>query len=90
MIPVVGINMKPWQRIFLRGAGAGAGAILATGLVLLALVWYSGRPKHPVPWNARAISARYDKMDTGLALDDQGGRKQELRVLLRRYECDEF
>jgi hypothetical protein len=70
--------MTPWQRILLRSAGAGAGAILATGLLLSAAVWYSGRPKHPAPWNANAIRATYDGVRTGPTLDDKGGTKQEL------------
>jgi hypothetical protein len=72
--------MKTWQRILLRSAGAGAGAILAIALVLLAVVWYSGRPKHPAPWNANAIRATYDRVDTG-SIEQQGNTKQELWFL---------
>lgn len=57
--------MKSWQRIFVISGGVGAGAILAAGLVILSVVWYSARPKHPAPWNGTAIKARYDKLDTG-------------------------
>jgi len=71
--------MKPSQRLLLISAGAGAGAILATVLVLLTMVWYSARTKDPAPWNANAMQAKYDKVGTGSTLNGQGDKTQEIR-----------
>jgi hypothetical protein len=54
--------MPSWKRIVIISVSAGAGFALMLALIAGAALWYSSRP--PRPWNASAIKATYDHIDT--------------------------
>jgi hypothetical protein len=53
-----------WKRLALISAAAGAGAVLAAGLLVGGILWYLSLPQRPKPWNAKAIIATFDYPDT--------------------------
>jgi hypothetical protein len=48
--------MDTWKRILLRAAGVGGGFALVAAVILGIVVWWSGRPAKPKPWNTQAIT----------------------------------
>jgi hypothetical protein len=56
-----------WNRIAMASLFAGAGIAFAAAAVIAFVSWYNGRP---VPWNAAAIRAHYDKTSYSLELED--------------------
>lgn len=48
--------MDNWKRILLKAAGVGGGFTLVAALMLGIIVWWSGRPAKPKPWNRQAIT----------------------------------
>jgi hypothetical protein len=53
-------DAKMWKTALLRGFGFGAGFALVCLVAIGAWVWNSNRPKLPVPWNSRALTATYE------------------------------
>jgi hypothetical protein len=48
--------MDNWKRILLRAVGFGGGFALVAAVILGIVVWWSGRPAKPKPWNTHAIT----------------------------------
>ena len=56
--------METWKRILLRAAGFGGGFAITAAVVIGLLIWCSGRPKKPKPWNKTAVTASFEPVDT--------------------------
>jgi hypothetical protein len=56
--------MENWKRILLKAAGVGGGFALVAAVVLGIVMWWSGRPAKPKPWDDKAIVASYESLDT--------------------------
>ncbi len=54
--------MENWKKLAIRAAGFGAGFALLVSVVLGAVLWLSGRPAKPKPWNTKAIEATYARL----------------------------
>lgn len=57
--------MSAIKKLLLYGLGTGAGLVITGGLVIGGWVWYAHQPR---PWDARAVTARFD-----LAIKDTEG-----------------
>ncbi|MGA2183826.1 MAG: hypothetical protein ABSH47_12415 [Bryobacteraceae bacterium] len=56
--------MTGWKRVVLGGLSVGAGFAITFVLVWGGYLWYAARPRPPKPWNASAIRASFDRLDT--------------------------
>ncbi|SRR5260221_2277886 len=54
-----------WKRLFIKTAGFGAGAALVLAVVAGVGIWYMNRPKPPKPWDTKAITATFNKLEFG-------------------------
>lgn len=62
--PAASKPIRTWKRIALISVFGGAGfAVVISAIVGLA-IWYMSRTKPPKPWNANAIKATFDYVDT--------------------------
>ncbi len=83
--------MPLWKRILLRAAGFGAGAVVATAVVVALFFWYTTRPVKLKPWNRGAITADYYRVST----TDQPDSKLEFEYVLENktdkdYELQKY
>lgn len=53
-----------WRRIALFSASLGAGFAVVAAAAFIIVHWYQSQPKPPVPWNSRAITARFSHLST--------------------------
>lgn len=53
-----------WKRALIIGIGWGVGTGVVLGTLLGIGIWYDSRPKPPKPWNATAVTAEFDTLDT--------------------------
>jgi hypothetical protein len=56
-----------WKRPLLIGVGWGIGTALGLAILGAAVLWYTGRPKLPLPprpWDSKSIKAEYNTSDT--------------------------
>lgn len=56
--------MDQWKKILLRAAGFGGGFAVVVAIILGVVVWWSGRPVKPKPWNKTAITATFNNLRT--------------------------
>ena len=54
-------TLKHW---IITGASFGAGLAITLALIIGGYLWYSSKPKPPKPWDTKAITATYDRVDT--------------------------
>jgi hypothetical protein len=58
-------SASSWKRLAIRSLFGGMGLAVGLAAILGSYWWYASRPKPPKPWNAAAILATYDSVDTG-------------------------
>lgn len=56
--------MENWKAIALKAAAFGGGFALVGAVILCVVVWWSGRPQKPKPWDTAAIAAQYEDVRT--------------------------
>lgn len=57
--------MAPWKSILLKSLGVGVGIGIGISLCVGTFAWYSSRPQPQKPWDANAITATFEHVDTG-------------------------
>ena len=56
--------MAPWKSILLKSLGVGVGIGIGLAICVGGFAWYSSRPKPEKPWDANAITAIFEHVDT--------------------------
>ena len=63
--PVIDVARYPsWKKLVWRSFGFGAGTVVSLAAVIGCFIWYSNRPAPLKPWNAAAVTAEFDSVDT--------------------------
>ena len=57
--------MAHWKSILLKSLGVGVGIGIGISLCVGTIAWYSSRPRPQKPWDANAITATFEHVDTG-------------------------
>ena len=57
--------MAPWKSILLKSLGIGVGVGIGIALSIGVYAWYYSRPRPQKPWDANAITATFEHIDTG-------------------------
>ena len=55
--------MENWKKILLRAAGFGGGFAIVGAIIIGIVLWWSGRPVKPKPWNKTALKASYSHIE---------------------------
>jgi hypothetical protein len=53
-----------WKQILLKSLGVGVGIGVGVAISVGVYAWYASRPKPQKPWDAKAISAKFEHADT--------------------------